>query len=198
MPHPFATPGPARRGFSLVELVIVMVIMGVVAGLALPRLNLSGYRVDAIAQQVRSVFQTAQRTSLTRQYDIIVSFDTAKSELRIAADSNNSGTIEPGEYRFWRPTGASEGNIFAVPPKGFSAATVTSAVVGSNLTTINGLPSIVFRRDGSASSDAEIYVMNPARGKPQYRLITLTRSTGRSDLYKLAGTGASATWQVVR
>lgn len=194
------TPRPAapRRGFSLLELVIVMVIMGLVAGFAIPKLTLSSYRVDAIAQQVRSVFQTAQRTSLTRQYDIIVSFDTAKSELRIASDSNNNHTIDAGEYRFWRPTGASEGNIFAIPPKGFSSATVGSAVVGSNLTNINGLPSIIFRRDGSASSDAEVYVMNPARGVPQFRLITLTRSTGRSDLYKLAGTGTAASWQVVR
>ena len=186
-----------RVGFSMIEIVIVLVMMAVIAGMAIPKLNLSQLRSDAAAQQVRSVFQTAQRTSLTRQYDIIVSFDTAKSELRIAADSNNNGTIESGEYRFWRPTGASEGNIFAVPPKGFTG-TVQSAVVGSNLVSVNGLPSIIFRRDGSASSDAEIYVMNPARGRPQWRLITLTRSTGRSDMYKLAGTGSSAAWQVVR
>src|SRR5450631_2431444 len=83
-----------RAGFSMVELVVVMVILSVIAGLAIPRLNLSQYRADGAAEQVRSVFQTAQRTSLTRQYDVIVSVDTVIGGLRIAEDQNNDGTIQ--------------------------------------------------------------------------------------------------------
>src|SRR3954465_4174616 len=95
-------------GFSLVEVVIVLVMMAVVMRMALPKLNTGMYRADAAGQQVRSVFQTAQRTSLPRQHAVIVSVDTVKFELRIAEDSNNSGTIEPAEVKYWRPTG--EGN----------------------------------------------------------------------------------------
>jgi prepilin-type N-terminal cleavage/methylation domain-containing protein len=188
----------SRTGFSLLELLIVLVIMGVVAGLTVPKLNLSTYRVDAIAQQVRSVFQTSQRTSLTRQYDVIISIDTFKHELRIAEDADNSGTIEPGEVRFWRPTGQVEGNIFSVPPRGFSTPVVTTSVVGSGLKKIDNLPSIIFHRNGSASTNAEIYVANASKRDIQYRLITLTRSTGRTDMYRLSGTGMTARWLVVR
>jgi prepilin-type N-terminal cleavage/methylation domain-containing protein len=198
MPIP-APPTPrARRGFSLVEVVIVMIIMSIVAGLAIPKLALSSNRVEAIAQQVRSVFQTSQRTSLTRQYDVIVSFDTAHSELRIGEDRDNSGTIDQGEIRIWRPTGQNEGNIFSIPPKGLNGSAVTTPVAGASLRTLNGLPSIIFHRDGSASSDAEIYMSNASRGVVQYRLVTLTRSTGRTDLYRYAGTGTAGQWQVVR
>jgi prepilin-type N-terminal cleavage/methylation domain-containing protein len=187
-----------QHGFSLIELLIVLVIMGVVAAMAVPRLNLSGNRVEAIAQQVRSVFLTSQRTSITRQFDVIISIDTVRSELRIVEDTNNSGTVEAGEVRIWRPTGQAEGNIFAVPPVGFNTATVASSIVGGNFQRVDNLPSIVFHRDGSASTDAEVYVANRSKGRTEFRLITLTRSTGRTDLYKLAGTGASAKWIVSR
>lgn len=187
-----------RKGFSLLELVVVLAIMGVVAALALPRMSLASYRVDGVAQQVRSVLQRAQRTALTRQYDVIVSIDTARGELRIAADSNNSGTIEPAEERSWRPTGAADGNVFALPPRGLRTAAVASPLVGSTLRRIGGLPSIVFHRDGSASSEAELYVANGSRGHMEYRAVTLVKSTGRTDLYRLAGEGGAARWELSR
>lgn len=189
---------PDRRGFSLIELLVVLVILGVVAGLSVPRLNLSGYRVDAIAQQVRAVFQTSQRTSLTRQYDVMVSIDTVRGELRIVEDANNNGIVDTGELRTWRPTGQNEGNVFAIPPKGLTAEGLTTPVVGSTLKRVNGYPTVVFHRDGSTSSDAEVYVANRSRGETQFRLVTLTRSTGRTELYKLAGKGATSQWQVSR
>jgi prepilin-type N-terminal cleavage/methylation domain-containing protein len=189
---------PLRRGFSLIELVIVLVIMGVVAAMTIPRLNLSSNRVEAIAQQVRSVFQTSQRTSLTRQFDVIISFDTVHSELRIGEDKDLSGTIDATEIRIWRPTGQNEGNIFAIPPKRLDGSPGTSAIVGSSLKTVDTYPSITFHRDGSASSDAEIYMSNSSRGDVQYRLVTLTRSTGRTDMYRYSGKGSTGTWQLVR
>jgi prepilin-type N-terminal cleavage/methylation domain-containing protein len=182
-----------RRGVSVVELVIVLVILGVISSLALPRLNLGRFRSDAAASQVRSVLQTAQRTSLTRQYDVIVSMDTVKGGLRIAEDVNNNGAIEVSEWKFWRPLG--EGNRFAVPPKGITNS-VTTSVVGSALKKVDNMPSIIFHRDGSASTDAEVYVASTSRGRTDYRAVALTRSTGRAELYRLSGTGTGASWLV--
>jgi prepilin-type N-terminal cleavage/methylation domain-containing protein len=185
-----------RPAFTMIEIVIVLVLMSVVAAMAIPKLNLSQFRADAAAQQVRSVFQTAQRTSLTRQYDVIVSVDTQQFGLRIAEDSSNDGSIQVGEWKFWRPTG--EGNRFATPPVGVSGGTVSSPVVGSQLRTVDGMPSVIFHRDGSSTSDAEIYVASTYKGRTDFRAITLTRATGRTELLRLAGTGTAATWQVVR
>ena len=180
----------------MIEIVIVLVMMAVIARMALPKLNLSQFRADAAAQQVRSVFQTAQRTSLTRQYDVIVSVDTTQFGLRIAEDINNDGSIQVSEWKFWRPTG--EGNTFTVPPKGLNGSTVAYPVVGSAIKTVDLMPSIIFHRDGSTSSDGEIYVQSMYKGRTDYRCITVTRATGRTELYRLAGTGSSAVWQVVR
>lgn len=185
-----------RTAFTMIEIVIVLVLMSVVAAMAIPRLNLSQMRADGAAQQVRSVLQTAQRTSLTRQFDVIVSVDTLQFGLRIAEDSSNDGSIQAGEWKFWRPTG--EGNRFATPPKGITGNTVTSPVVGASLRTVDAMPSVIFHRDGSSTSDAEIYVSSTYKGRTDFRAITLTRATGRTELYRLAGTGTSAAWQVVR
>jgi prepilin-type N-terminal cleavage/methylation domain-containing protein len=196
MVHAHRTIKRPRPGFSMVEIIIVLVMMAVIARMALPKLNLSQFRADAAAQQVRSVFQTAQRTSLTRQYDVIVSVDTAQFGLRIAEDVNNDGSIQVSEWKFWRPTG--EGNAFAVPPKGLNAASVSSSVVGAQLKIVDGMKSVIFHRDGSTSTDAEIYVQSAYKGRTDYRVISVTRSTGRTELYRLAGTGATAVWQVVQ
>ena len=190
-----ARPG-IQLGFTLIELILVLFILGIVAAMAIPRLNLAQYRADAAAQQVRSVFQTAQRTSLTRQYDVIVSVDTTQFGLRIAEDVNNDGTIQASEWKFWRPTG--EGNRFAVPPKGVNVTGPSTSVVGTQLSQVAGLPSITFHRDGSTSSDAEIYVASTDKNRTDFRAITLTRATGRTDLYRLSGTGSSSVWQVVQ
>ena len=183
-----------RTGFTLLELIIVLVIMGVIAGMAIPRLRPSGYRADAAAQQIRSVVQTAQRTSLTRQYDVIVSVDTAKFGLRIAEDVNNDGIIEPGEWKFWRTEG--DFNRFAAPPLGVNGV-VNTSVVGSTLKTVDGYPSITFHRDGSASSDAEIYVSSSYKGRTDWRAITISRSTSRTELYRLSGAGPTAKWMTI-
>lgn len=175
-------------------MVLVLVIMGILARIALPRLSTGATRADAAAQQIRSVFLTSQRTSLTRQYDVIVSIDTAKAGLRIAEDVNNNGTIEVSEWKFWRPLGS--GNQFVRPPVGLTQSIVDSPVLGSQLTKVDNLPSVIFHRDGSASSDVEVYVASAFKGRTDYRAVTLTRATGRSEMYRLAGTGGTRVWKV--
>ena len=196
MAHAHRSIKQVHPGFTMVEIIIVLVMMAVVAGMAIPRLNLSQFRADAAAQQVRSVFQTAQRTSLTRQYDVIVSVDTAQFGLRIAEDVNNDGSIQVSEWKFWRPTG--EGNRFEIPPMGLNSPTVTSSVFGAQLRIVDGMKSVIFHRDGSTSTDAEIYVQSTYKGRSDYRAISVTRATGRTELYRLAGTGAAAAWRVVQ
>jgi prepilin-type N-terminal cleavage/methylation domain-containing protein len=184
----------ARSGFTLIEIVLVLTILSAIMALGLPRLQIGATRADAAAQQVRSVFQTAQRTSLTRQYDVIVSVDTLKGGLRIAEDVNNNGAIEVSEWKFWRPLG--ENDRFRVPPIGLNNTTPTKSVVGSQLTSVDQLPSVIFHRDGSASTDAEMYVASTWRGRVDYRVVSLTRSTGRAEILRLSGTGSSAAWGV--
>jgi hypothetical protein len=64
----------------------------------------------------------------------------------------------------------------------------TAPVTGAGLQTLSGLQSVIFRRDGSASTDLEIYVTTRDAVKVEYRAVTVTASTGRTEMYKWNGT----------
>jgi len=173
-----------RPGFTLAETMVVLVITAFVVSLALPRVDTTRYKADAVAQIVRTQLQNASRTAVTRQHDMIVSFDTLGERIKTVWDVNNDGKIGTTERISYR--GLDVGILFADPAvNGVSGAAITKPVSGLAVTTLNGFPTVIFHRDGSVSSDAEIYVSIAARGKPLYRAIVLTQATGRVDWYRL-------------
>jgi prepilin-type N-terminal cleavage/methylation domain-containing protein len=176
------TPGRTKSaGFTLIEVLIVMIVVGVITALAMPRLDLQRYRTDAAVQSLRTVFQQAQRTALVRQYDVVISIDTAANALRWSEDANNNGTIQSTEHRRAYPL--EDGVKFAVPPAGVFGS-VSSSVVGLHLGTMDGLPTVTFHRDGAATSNLELYIAGPADPDVSYRAITLIQGTGRTDFYR--------------
>lgn len=181
----------ARQGFTLVEIVVVLVMLAVFAALAFPKLDFQKYRVDAAVQGLRTTLMQAQRTALVRQYDVIITIDTAHNTLRWFEDANNDGIIQPSEHQRAYPL--NDGVKFAIPPVGLDS-TVHSAVIGSQLGTLGGLPSVTFHRDGAASTDLELYIAGPANPTVTYRAIRLTQGTGRTDMYRY--NSQAGIWQV--
>lgn len=171
--------GAIRRGVTLIELMLVFVLVGIVASLAVPKINAPGFRADAEVRNTRTVLQMAQRLAVTRQYDVIVSFDTARQRIRIVEDMNNNGALDAGERVTWHSF--EYGVHFATPPAftGINGS-AASAVTGTNVQTINGMPSIIFLRSGSASTDLQIYLTTPRSYTDDFRGITVTQSTGRT------------------
>lgn len=173
-----------QPAFTLMEMMVVLVMAGMMIALAIPRIDSTRYKADAIAQIVRTTLQSASRTAITRQHDVIVSFDTLGQKIRTVWDTNDDGLITPSERVTWH--GLDTGILFADPAvQGISGAVVHSPVNGPGVTYLTGLPTVTFHRDGSVSTDAEIYVSIAARGPPTYRAILLTQATGRVDWYRL-------------
>jgi len=68
-------------GFTLLELVLVMVVIGLFVGLALPRLpDISGARMQKTARKVAGTLQTARMRAITlrRYYRVEVDVDNEK------------------------------------------------------------------------------------------------------------------------
>src|SRR6185312_9034395 len=124
------------------------------SALALPKLNIAQFRTDNSVRALRSTLQTAQRLAITRQYDVIVSFDTLNQRIRTVEDLNNNYAADAGERVSWIPM--DQGVRFAVPANGLTGS-VSTSVVGTNVMSINSMPSVVFLRSGSASSSVEVY-----------------------------------------
>lgn len=181
------SPSPSRihrrRGVTLIELAIVVVIIGVVAAIALPRLNVAGYEADGAARAVSGAIMRAQRTAVQRQYAVHLAFDTARRRMRIVEDTNMNGVIEALDRATWLPL--PEKARFAAPATALAGAPAgTGAVRGPQLRQVLGLPGVTFLRHGGATSEAVAYVQALARGRVERRAVTLAGSTGRPETFR--------------
>ncbi|HEU4989402.1 MAG: type II secretion system protein [Gemmatimonadota bacterium] len=179
------------QGFTLLEIMIVLVMIGTLVVITRSQLDAPRYRVDAAIQMFRNALTQAQRTALLNQYDVIVVIDTVNQSLEVAEDVNNNDAIDAGEHTQNFPL--TDHITFVVPPVGLDS-TVTSAVVGSQLGSLGGLPTITFGRDGAATSDLQLYIATPATPTRTYRALELVQSTGRSDWYLYNST--ANTWVI--
>lgn len=190
----FSLAARERRAFSLAEVMIALTISAMLVSIAIPRVDTTRWRADAIAQIVRTTLQTAGRTAIVRQHDMIVSFDTLHDRIRTIYDVNNDGATGVTERVTYR--GLDVGVLFADPTiRGVTGAMITTAITGGAIQNNGGLPTITFHRDGSVSSDAEIYVSIAARGPKMHRAIVITQATGKEEWYRY-DPGAT-TWQLV-
>jgi prepilin-type N-terminal cleavage/methylation domain-containing protein len=187
---PIPSPIDPRRGLTLIEMMMVIALMGLVLGIALPRVNIEGGRVNATIRSLTAALAVAQRLAVTEQHNVIVAFDSASGRIRVHSDDNNNGVMDSGERVTSTPLG--EGVIFgrgAVP-----ALTYTTGSSGGdtfNFTrTSTGYPAIIFRRDGSASENGGFYlttIRGAASGNTSWsRAAEIIRSSGRALWYTYA------------
>lgn len=170
-----------RRGFTIVELVIVLTLMGLIVGIAGARLDLGKYRTNAGVTVLMTTIQGAQRLAVQRQYQVIVSFDPGSARVRTIEDADSNGRVSPGDHVVWKSLG--DQVVFAIPPNGLSGV-VTAPVVGAQLRTLDGYPTMIMRRDGSASTPAEIYIRTTRDQLTDFRALAITQSTGRIDIFR--------------
>jgi type II secretory pathway pseudopilin PulG len=169
---------------TLIEMITALTVVSIIGGVAITRLNTVAFKMDAAARVTHAAVQQAQRLALTRQFDVIVSFDRATRRIRVGEDANNDGAISPDERFRWRAL--EDSARFDDPPTSVHGGGAL-AIEGQNLRTVDGMPSVTFRRSGSASSDLEVY-LGSRRGHPDdYRAVLVTQSTGRVEWFKYVG-----------
>jgi hypothetical protein len=116
----------------------------------------------------------------------MASVDAATNRMRIVEDYNDNGTIESTERVTWRTL--EEGARFVAPPMGrVGGGSLAAAYAGSAVTVVAGLPGVIYRRDGSASSDFELYLALRTNVTNEYRAVIVAPSTGRVDIYRYTG-----------
>jgi prepilin-type N-terminal cleavage/methylation domain-containing protein len=178
----------ARPGFTLFETFIVLVIIGVVMAIGLPRIDAFKYRADASAVTVRSLLMQAQRDAVVGQHDLIVSIDTTKHRLILGYDKNNDGAVVVFERI--RIQALPEGNKFSKPPTSLNTSGLNDygSIWATELRTVSGYPSVIFRRDGSVSSALELYTTTSRAKATDYRVATVVQATGRTEYMRYTGT----------
>jgi len=183
---------PSRRGFTVTEMIIVVSLITIITAMVMPKVNYVAYRVDVGARAVRVALQKAQAYAVSSQHNELVAVDAANGMLYVVDDVNNNLAADPGERVVGTPM--QDGVVFATPPSTWpSAPTASGPITGTSLATItvNGatLPGFVFRCDGAASSDVQIYLTSRRGLTNDFRGVDVTQATGRVDWYKdLGGT----------
>src|SRR5215831_731939 len=184
----------ARRsafGFTLIEMLIVLVVIGLVVGIAAPKIDVTKFRIQSAMQGMGMTMLAVERQALTQQHDVIVMFDVPNNLIRIHDDANNNGIVDPGERVRGVPLG--EGIVFGragVTPRPMGGAAVNFTKV------VAGLPAVIFHRDGSASEAGGFYLTsNRAASAGTHlddtRSVEIERATGRALWFKYGSGG----WQ---
>jgi MSHA pilin protein MshC len=85
-----------QRGFTLVELVTVMVILGIISVIALPRMfNSSSFDSRAFSDSVRATLRLAQKTAIAQHRKVCVTVTTAApANLTINVSSTSAETCD--------------------------------------------------------------------------------------------------------
>ncbi len=175
--------------FSLIEIVIVLVVIGIVLGIAMWKIDIAKYQINGDLQVVGSALIAAQRQAIAKQYNVIVTFDATHSAMHIINDANNNGKQDPGETA--RTIVLDERVRFGLGtaspmPWGSSAISFTQ------LEGASGMPEVTFYRNGSASESRGIYLCSTrAQTDAGYvrdvRAIHVERATGRAEWWHYDG-----------
>ena len=182
-----------RRGFTLVEMLIVITMIGIMTGIALWRVDIARYQVNGDIQSIGTTLIASQREAIAKQHNVIVEFDTAGNRVRVIWDANNNGQYDDGEHTRM---------VFLGDRVRFGLGTAPQMPIGpeavnfTDTETSSGLPCVTFYRNGSASEAGGAYITSlRSIGDPKYvtdnRAMRVERATGRAEWWHYDGT----TWQ---
>lgn len=165
-----------RRGYSLGELLWVIVILGIITAMAVPKLDWMKYRLDAEHRNIALQLAYAQRLAVSLQHNVQVTIDNTARRLIVDEDANNDGAYASNERR--RVIQLNDGLNFSKN----GVANLPSPNPTNEVTTV------VFRRDGSADQAGVIF-MNTKRGlgvstNKDARALAITRATGRAVTFR--------------
>ena len=86
------------KGFTLFELVIVILLVGILSAFVVPRINIAGFRSTGFTQQAITAIRYAQKEAISTGCSVTVEIDTVDAdicELKWFGCAGNSNLTNP-------------------------------------------------------------------------------------------------------
>lgn len=114
-----------QRGFTLLELTVVMIVIGVLAAVAVPSFNgVSGFAARGARDTVASTLRYAQRSAIAMRRNVCVNLGTTLLTVTHASNAGNGQACEAANALLDPGTGIAFGDASNTLPGG---ATLTAA-----------------------------------------------------------------------
>ena len=172
---------PRRRGFTLIEILLVVALIGIFAGWAVTRVNYAGLRMDAAARMLQNAIIGAQQTAITRATDVTLRFDRQnhRVELRFMQDGSAKVVTRP----------LPEGAHLLIPTIGVDGA--AADFVNGNGATTSGVTyarDVVIAPNGSVPrGDFVVYLGSSATRPRDQRALVVRGATTRVTFWTFNG-----------
>ncbi|MBX3133838.1 MAG: prepilin-type N-terminal cleavage/methylation domain-containing protein [Gemmatimonadaceae bacterium] len=180
-----------RRGFTLLEILMVMTLIGIVSGWMVARFTSARYRMDANVRLIQNVVIGAQQSAIARGIPVQLMFDASGESghrIRVLLDSDDDGQVSVNETVSYRPL---EGALFLAPDSTLDAAT-PAYVTGPGLVT--GRPALQqavrIGANGTLGGDVVIYIGTTVTRPQEMRAVVITGATARTAFW----TRSSGSW----
>lgn len=181
-----------RRGYTLVEMLIVVTMIAIITAFAMPHIDYQAYRQDAAVRGVRGALQQAQAYAVSSQHNVFVDVDQPKGVLYVVYDYNDNLTWDSGNNEHVLAVPLQDGVVIAQPTVVLPSVGAPTAGIGMTTpatVTVTGKTSsqlgFVYRADGAVSTDVQIYLNSKRHAVRDWRALNVTPATGRVDWYKL-------------
>ena len=192
-----------NKGVTLIELLIVLVIIGIIAGIGMPQYGMyaAKNRVRGAATDLMQQMRMARTMSIKENRVYLITFNPAANSYSIGFDANADGDLADIVDVFGQGTVrvVNVQNEYGTNVVLGAANYVTTPTVGPNSATISDPASFSFMSDGSSSPNAMVYFQEIGRG---YSFcVELANTSGKTNLFMWQGdannTGETA-WTELR
>jgi prepilin-type N-terminal cleavage/methylation domain-containing protein len=183
----------ARRGWTMIEMSIVLALIAILVAIALPNIDFARYRMDANARTVQNQFIAQQLNAIAKNMPMIATIVYDQGHLTITEDANSNGIADATEYTYNRAL--VEGAQFITPSVTIDGATPYYAT-GPGLTYLNQTylyPTVTFYPNGSTSGDVVVYIGSSAGRLTDMRALQITGATSKIKFYRMTSDG---TWHL--